>query len=122
MKKTNKDLQPFIATRLRRPLDKVKTMTLQTILDAVKNEVLFSCIECDIHVPDHLRERFSELCPIFINTEIYRDDIGVFMKTYAEENDITSRPRGRLIGSMMGEKILLAAAKVVLGAWFTGTF
>ena len=28
MKKTNKDLERFVATRLRRPLDKVKTMTL----------------------------------------------------------------------------------------------
>ena len=34
-KATNKDLQRFIATRLRRPLDKVKTMTLQSILSAV---------------------------------------------------------------------------------------
>ena len=35
LKKTNRELQQFIATRLRRPLDKVKTMTLQTIFDAV---------------------------------------------------------------------------------------
>ena len=108
MKKTNKDLQRFIATRLRRPLDKVKTMTLQTILGAVKNETLFGCIECDIHVPEPLREHFSEMCPIFKNTEISRDDIGEFMKVYAEENDIMKRPRRSLIGSMIGEKILLA--------------
>ena len=108
MKKTNKDLQRLIATRLRRPLDKVKTMTLQTILGAVKNETLFGCIECDIHVPEHLREHFSEMCPIFKNTEISRDDIGEFMKAYAEENDIMKRPRRSLIGSMMGEKILYA--------------
>ena len=31
LKKTNRELQRFIATRLPRPLDKVKTMTLQTI-------------------------------------------------------------------------------------------
>ena len=30
------------------------------------------------------------------------------MKAYAEENDIMSRPRRSLIGSMVGEKILLA--------------
>ena len=102
MKKTNKDLQRFIATRLRRPLDKVKTMTLQTILDAVRNGKLFGCRECDIDVPEHLREPFSEMCPIFKSTDISRDDIGEFMKTYAEENDIMSRPRRNLIGSMVG--------------------
>ena len=108
MKKTNKELQRFISTRLRRPLDKVKTLTLQTILDAVRNEKIFGCIECDIHVPEHLRDKFSEMCPVFKNTEISRDDIGEFMKAYAEENDIMVRPRRSLVGSMIGEKILLA--------------
>ena len=60
-------MQRFIATRLRRPLDKVKTMTLQTILDGVINENLFGCVECDIHVPEHLRENFSEMCPILVS-------------------------------------------------------
>ena len=106
-KATNKDLQRFIATRLRRPLDKMKTMTLQTILSAVKNKTLFGCIKCDIHVPKHLREKFSEMCPIFKNTDISRDDIGEYMKSYAEENDIMKQPRCSLIGSMFGEKILL---------------
>ena len=109
-KATNKDLQRFIATRLRRPLDKMKTMTLQTILSAVKNETLFGCIECDIHVPEHLREKFSEMCPKFKNTDISRDDIGEYMKSYTEENDIMQQPRRSLIGSMMGEKILLATS------------
>ena len=83
-------------------------MTLQTILGAVKNEKLFGCVECDIHVPEHLRDKFSEMCPVFKNTEISRDDRGEYMKAYAEENDIMSRPRRSLIGSMVGEKILLA--------------
>ena len=80
MKKTNKELR-FIATRLQRPLDKVKTMTLQTILDSIKNYKSFGCVECDIHVPEHLRDKFSEMCPIFKNTDISRDDIGEFMKS-----------------------------------------
>ena len=108
LKNTNRELQRFIATRLRRPLDKVKTMTLQTILKAIKNEKLFGCVECVIHVPEHLRAKFSEMCPVLKNTEISRDDIGEYMKAYAEENDIMSRPRRNLIGSMVGEKILLA--------------
>ena len=70
--KTNKNLQWFIAARLRRPFDKVKTMALQSILDAIRNETLFGCIKCDIHVLEHLREHFSEMCPIFKNTDISR--------------------------------------------------
>ena len=48
------------------------------------------------------------MCPIFKNTEISRADIGDFMKSYAEEYNIMTHPRRSLIGSMKGEKILLA--------------
>ena len=37
-----------------------------------------------------------------------RDDIGPFMRQYAEEHDIMSTPRRMLVGSYHGEKILLA--------------
>jgi hypothetical protein len=69
---------------------------------------LFGVVECDIRVPESLKEKFAEMCPIFKNIEISRDDIGEYMKTYAEENDIMSRPRRSLIGSLKGDKILLA--------------
>ena len=48
------------------------------------------------------------MCPIFKNTNISRDDIGDFMKAYAEEHNIMAQPRRSLIESMKGEKILLA--------------
>ena len=108
MKKRNTALQRFIATHLRRPLDKVKTMTTRSIVNAVKNDTLFGCVECDIHVPESFREYFKEMCPIFKNTEIRREDIGEFMKSYAEENNIMKQPRRSLIGSMIGKKIMLA--------------
>ena len=84
-------------------------MTVETILDTVRHEILFGCIECEIYVPEHLREQFSEMCPIFKNTESSRGNIGEFMhmESYAEENDIMTRPSS-LIGGMKGEKILLA--------------
>ena len=108
MKKTNRELQRFIATEVRRLLDQVKVMSPERILSEVRNERLFGCVEVDIRVPDHLKEKFSEMCPIFKNTEISRDDIGDFMKAYAEEHNIMAQPRRSLIGSMKGEKILLA--------------
>ena len=36
------------------------------------------------------------------------DDIGPFMRQYAEEHDILSKPRVMLVGSFRGVKILLA--------------
>ncbi|KAK3741920.1 hypothetical protein QZH41_001681 [Actinostola sp. cb2023] len=59
-------------------------------------------------VPESLKEKFSEMCPIFKNIEISREDIGEYMKEFAEENDMMKQPRRSLIGSMHGEKILLA--------------
>ena len=77
-------------------------------MSEVRNERLFGCVEGDIRVPEHLKEKFSEMCPIFKNTKISRNDIGDFMKAYAEEHGIMAEPRHSLIGSMKGEKILLA--------------
>ena len=107
-KKTKRELQRFIATEIRRKLDQVKTMSAERILSEVRNERLFGCVEVDIRVPEHLKEKFSEMCPIFKNTNISREDIGEFMKAYAEENNIMAQPRRSLIGSMKAEKILLA--------------
>ena len=108
MKRTNRELQRFIATEVRRTLDTIKIMSPERILSEVRQDRLFGCVEVDIRVPEHLKEKFSEMCPIFKNTNISRDDIGDFMKAYAEEHNIMAQPRRSLIGSMKGEKILLA--------------
>ena len=67
MKKTNRELQRFIATEVRRSLDQVKIMSPDRILSEVRHEHFFGCMEVDIRVPEHLKEKFSELCPIFKN-------------------------------------------------------
>ena len=83
-------------------------MTQNEILTAVIDGTLFGMIECDVRVPDNLREYFAEMQPIFKNTTVTRDDIGSFMQQYAEEHDIMSTPRRMLVGSYRGEKIILA--------------
>ena len=75
MKKTNRELQRFIAKQVRRTLDTVKIMSEERMLSEVRHKRLFGCVDVDIRVPDHLKEKFSEMCPIFKNTEISRDDI-----------------------------------------------
>ena len=83
-------------------------MTQQQIIAAEIDGTLFGMVECDVRVPDNLREYFAEMQPVFKNTTVTRDDIGPFMRQYAEENDIMSAPRRRLVGSFHGIKLLLA--------------
>ena len=58
MKRTNRELQRFIATEVRRTLDTIKIMSPERILSEARNERLFGCVEVDIRVPDHLKEKF----------------------------------------------------------------
>ena len=82
-------------------------MTQNEILAAVIDGTLFGMIECDVRVPEHLQDHFAEMQPIFKNANVSRDDIGPYMRQYAEEHDIMSTPRRMLVGSYRGEKILL---------------
>ena len=84
------------------------TMTQQQIITAVVDGTLFGMVECDIRVPSELRAHFAEMQPIFKNATVTRDDIGPFMREYAEENDIMSTPRRMIVGSYHGDKIPLA--------------
>ena len=83
-------------------------MTQQQIIAAVVDGTLFGMVECDVRVPEHLQDHFAEMQPIFKNTTVTCDDIGSFMRQYAEEHDIMSTPRRMLVGSYHGEKILSA--------------
>ena len=107
-KRTNPAVQNFLRNKFQRPLDNHNNLTQDEILTAIQNESLFGVVECNIRVPDHLKPKFSEMCPIFKNTEISREDIGEYMQSFAEEQNIMSRPSRSLIGSYFGEKILLA--------------
>lgn len=66
----------------------VPGLTLKYLQSELRHERSLGCVEVDIRVPDHLKETFSEMCPIFTNTDISRADIGEFMKNYAEEHGI----------------------------------
>ena len=109
IKKTNSQVQQFRNSKFNRPLDHHKTLTQDQILSAIRNESLFRVVECDVRVPDALKPKFAEMCPIFKNIEISREDISQHMQTFAEEENIMSRPRRSLVGSYFREKILLTS-------------
>ena len=79
----------------RRPLSEEGLM--QGIIDGR----LFGYVQCDIEVPEHLRNYFSNFPPMFEKTAVSRDDIGNLMKQYAEKENIMVQPRRRLISSFI---------------------
>ena len=44
-------------------------------MDDICSDKIFGFVKCNIRVPDHLIEEFSEYTPIFKNTEIDIKDI-----------------------------------------------
>ncbi|XP_066264599.1 uncharacterized protein [Branchiostoma lanceolatum] len=105
--KRNQEVSAFLAGR-KTPTETKYKLLKEEILQAVREDELFGVVECDIEVPAHLKRHFAEMPPIFKNCNISIDDIGPFMKQYAETHHIMSKPRRSLIGSMFGKKILLA--------------
>ena len=67
-------------------------MNEQQILEAIQEGTLFGLIECDIKAPEHLKDYFAEMTPIFKNTDVSLEDIGETMKKYAEQNKLMSQP------------------------------
>ena len=78
------------------------------MLRLINSDKFFGLVECTIRVPEHLRQKFIEMTPIFKNIEVGREDISANMQRLAEERGYLPKPRRCLIGSYFGEKVLLA--------------
>ena len=76
---------------------------------------MFGFVECDIEVPDHLKDYFSEMIPILKNVDVCLDDVGDFMQEYAKQHNFKDVPHRLLIGSYFGKKIRL---KTPLLKWY----
>ena len=79
--------------------------TMDDIISAVINDNIFGLVQCTLHVPEHLTEKYSEFPPIFKNTEIKMQDIGEHMQTYCRSISRNNCVKRSLIGSMHGEDI-----------------
>ncbi len=93
-------------------------VTEAQVLSGVRSGELFGMIECDIQVPKQWgqgfdnaltpEEYFSEMCPIFANTEISFDDIGPHMREHSKKYGLSEAPRRLLVGGTKARQILLA--------------
>ena len=78
-----------------------RELTEEHILEAVHAGTLFELVECDIRVTEALRGHSAEMQPVFNNTGITPDDIGLFMRRYIgmpwqESMQTTSYPLRRI--------------------------
>ena len=85
-----------------------KFSTRETFLNAVLKEKVYGIAETDIHVPDHLKEHFKELPPIFKDTTAERQHLSVEMQNYAKEFGLMKNGWKCLVASHFGEKIMLS--------------
>ena len=79
-----------------------------------RNETIFGYKECNLSVPDELKAKFSNFPPIFKKIEVSRNDIGEYMKTYAEENDLSKQPQRMLMSSFKLTNLTLSTFTWVL--------
>ena len=85
-----------------------KYLSQDQIIKYIQDGHLFGFVECDIEVPDHLKEYFSEMTPIFKNVDVCLHDVGEFMQEYAKQQNIKDVPCRLLIGSYFSKKIGLS--------------
>ena len=82
--------------------------TYRDIVEAVQKDDIFGFVKLDIHVPDNLKDKFSEFPPIFKNVEIPFDAIGEYMQEFCKLNNRTTGVKRSLISSMFGQGIVIS--------------
>ena len=78
------------------------------IILKVQNDELFGFFEVDLEVPDQLRDKFSEFCPLFVISEVPEERIPQHMKDYKINTGRKMiKNNKKLLGVMKTEKILI---------------
>ena len=72
-------------------------------LQIIKCGSLFGYVQCDIELLENLREAFANFPPIFKNLDAGRDDIGSFIKEFAEKEGLLTQLRRMIISSFFLE-------------------
>ena len=85
----------------------IKMYDVNQLKEDILNDKLFGFVQVDIETPEDLKEKFSEMTPIFKNAEIKFEDIGEYMHNYHNENNIPFNKGKKIIGSYFEKEILL---------------
>ena len=84
-----------------------RKLKLEQLLKRIHEDTIYGLAQVDIKVPDHLREYFAELPPIFKNTTIERSNLRGHMRDFAENNGLMKNGWRCLVASYFGEKLLM---------------
>ena len=84
-----------------------KSMTESEVIAAIITKSFYGFVECDLHVPHHLRDKFAEMPPIFKHYSLSRQHLSPTMLSHAEKFNLFKTPQRALIGSFSGKKILV---------------
>ena len=76
-----------------------KPLSEQQLLQHIDNGSLFWYVQCDLSVLKHLQSYFQHFPPIFKNCFVSEDDIGEYMKSYADQQGLLPQPSRMLISS-----------------------
>ena len=76
-----------------------KPLREERLLENFKSGSLLGYVQCDIEVPENLREDFANFPPISKKFNVRRDNIGPFMIEYAEKQGILIQSRRMLKSS-----------------------
>ena len=74
-------------------------LSSETLMMQLQEDKLFGYVQCDLEVPEELRERFANFPPIFKNCDVGRENIGKPMLDYAERNSLLLKPQQMLVTS-----------------------
>ena len=95
----NFSVDGFFRERMKTNFPYRKPLSEHQIMQQIKNNTLFGYVQCALSVPKCLRNAFKHFPPIFKNSFVSRDDIGEYMKTYAEKHGLLQQPSKMLISS-----------------------
>ena len=93
----------FVEQHVRECLPYKMPLTEKWVLEKLKSGSLFGYVQCNIEVPENLRETTANFRPIFKNFNVDWDDIGPFMIKYAKKEGLLTQLRKMLTLSFFSE-------------------
>ena len=88
------------------------TIPLDKFIDMVVEKDLYGLVECNIHVPDHLKSYYSQFPPIFKNVDVSINDVGPYTEKLCKEQGVLKQPKRTLISSYFGNGQLLTTDQI----------
>ena len=86
----------------------VLTKQLKANIKTNTQAAWFGYAEVDIQIPEHLHEKFEEMCPFFHKKEVPTKAVPAHMKEYMKATGRKTVPKNKkLLGTLVAKKILL---------------